>query len=276
MKYISQKLYATTFFLLIFTSGALFAGPEKYDHLGQYKLQNVKKPGPVEEVVTEAQNKTLARASYHYNKKNQIIKVEYFKESGSDGRSLYIYDENGLIEERLVNADGGLVERVLYKHDKKKNITSYSVYDQKNEKLLTWKFKYDKGRLVTGVRFSEKEITERFERVYRGDNIITTLFSSNNEVAGTIKATLKNGQITQRTKKDLTGNYRIEYTYDKKGRLRQMSFFQNRGQGEKKLKTHHFNYTSGNAMTQKSKAILQSAMRHASLHEFDRAHPAQR
>ena len=277
MKYIFQKLWLATFFLLFSGVQTLWAGPERYDHLREYKLPQVSHKGPTQEVVAGAGGEQIAKALYFYNKNNQIAKVEYFKGQAPDGRSLYIYDENGLAEERLVNAQDALVERIVYQRNKEQNVVSYTVYDKDNEKILTWKFSYKKGRMVSGVRYSGDQITERFEKVYKNNSVITTLFHADNEAAGIITSIIQNNRVTTRSKNDLTGNYRIEYRYDERGRLTTMTFYQNRGRGEVKLKVHQFSYGPGNgAMSDGRETTPQSVIEHATLHESDRALPEQK
>jgi len=222
---------------------AAYAGPEKFDHLDAFKNTTVKLDGPSEELVKDNSGKEIARASYKYNEKKQIIEIDFFKDAANDGKNLFIYDEKGLKQEELYDKNNHLVEKVIYVRNNANQVTQFEVFDGNNKSLLLWKFQYNNNRVASGSRYIDNALTERFIYEYSGQSIIQHLYFDDNSIAGSVVTDIKNARVIKRTKKEPAGARKIEYYYDSAGRIEKMIFFSEEESRSKIEKIHLFNYT---------------------------------
>jgi len=239
MKYTTIITIASIFFpVYLFASG-----PEKYDHMQIYKNQKVTKSGPSHEIAYDNDGKQIARATYKYNKQGQLIESLYSKENKSDGRSEYTYKKSVLKEETLYSAKDSVIEKVVYSYNKLNNMRMYSVKDGLGKEVLRWSFKYSRKKLTGGKRVINKQLTEKFTvRYHKNGKVVRDIFSSTGEKMGTILAHWSGNKLTNRTKDDTTGVYKIDYRYNNKQQLVEMIFF-NTVKGKLELaKTHKFSY----------------------------------
>ena len=190
MSNIRKILLLTT----IFFTNQVQAGPEKYDHMDQYKIDGpISEVGPAEQVVGGAKGSVDGRANYTYNNKGQLIQSEYFINDKQDGKSIYQYDEKGLTKEVLFDAKGKTREKIIYKRNTRKEITSYVVYDENDKEVLTWQFSYQNGQVAGGRRIIDKEITEVFKVEIRSKNIsVQHIFTTGGEKVGSVTTFKKN------------------------------------------------------------------------------------
>lgn len=222
MKYTIHTLTITTFFL----AAPLFAGPEKHDPMGQFKLSKVEEQGPSREVVLDKEGNQVAEAKYIYNEKGQLVESQFISAGNPDGKNEFIYNEKGLASEKLYNKQNKVVEELVYTLDKSGQVTAFVVLDEKGKEIIEWKFEYKEGKLVSGKRFIEKEVTEYFTQEAVSENeIIQHIFADDNETVGFIKITLNDDLVVSRFKNDLTGKYEIKYKYSESGKLMTMEFY---------------------------------------------------
>jgi antitoxin component YwqK of YwqJK toxin-antitoxin module len=239
-KYISKTLLLSIFFI----APGIFAGPEKHDHLQEYKNSVVKQSGPVEEIVLDEAGKVLASAVYYYNKKNQISKIKYLKDGQPDGESVYTYDNSGLSQEELFDNKNKLVEKLNYKYDKLGNVTVFSVIDNEGIELVKWTYQYENKVLTTGNRFVDDTLTESFTRSIQDDGtIVDHIFSAEKEELGRIITKVNHTRVVQREKTDLSGTYIIHYEYDNAGRIIKLIFSESNAKGSKTTKIHEYKYS---------------------------------
>ncbi|MDH4263761.1 MAG: hypothetical protein OEV78_12015 [Spirochaetia bacterium] len=221
----------------------IFAGPEKYDHLEAFKKAMVSTQGPSEEIVQGANGKTLAKAVYVYNEKKQISEIKFYNNSQMDGRNVFKYDANGLKQEELYDKNNKLVEKLIYSRNKLGQAVEFEVFDGNNVSILKWKFQYDNKGLLSGSRYINNEITEKFVNERSANEIIQRIYVDKNENPGNITVNINNSQIVKRTKVEPAGIHTIDYFYDKQGRIEKMIFSRINDSKTEVEKTHIFNYT---------------------------------
>ncbi|MDH5720442.1 MAG: hypothetical protein OEZ13_07430 [Spirochaetia bacterium] len=232
-------------FSLFLSFSALWAGPESYDHLDSFKKSSVAAKGPSEEKMETSDGKITAKAVYTYNNKGQLIRADYFADSKADGYTVYSYSNDGLSEEKLYDKKGSLIEIIKYKI-KKDLVQSYKVTTtgNKNKVEVEWLFQYKDNKLAAGTRSVNKETSENFTLTENGHEKIQTIFNAQSEKMATIEYLFENGNLKSRVRKEITGVKKIDYVYDKKGRLIKMLFYDLLKGKEKLVKTHSLKYSS--------------------------------
>jgi len=226
----------------------IWAGPETFDHLSQYKQSQVKEKGPSEEIVYSGDNNKEAHAVYSYNDKNQLIKASYFLNDKFDGYTEYIYSKENLVEEKLFNNKKNLIEIIKYEYDKKNRIKSYKVSQElnKNTNVIEWTFQYNNDKLISGSRSIDKEITETFVNQNEKDstNIIQDIFTAEGEKMAFFRYVYQDNILVKKIRNENTGIKRVDYEYDDKNRIIKIFFYEVKSEKERLIKTHVLRYTS--------------------------------
>ena len=228
---------------MTFAVSNLLAGPEKHDHLEAYKKALVEINGPAEELVKDANGNQLAKAIYTYNDKKQIREIKYYNNATLNGRNVFEYDEIGLKQEELFDKNNKLIEKLVYTRNKQNQVTEFEVFDAKNVSIVKWKFQYDGKRVVSGSRYINNEVTEKFINKYNASGMVQQIFVDNSESAGNITVNMENSKVTRRVKKEAIGVHSIDYFYDNQGRIEKMIFSKINDTKTEVEKTHLFNYT---------------------------------
>ncbi|MES0490265.1 MAG: hypothetical protein ABUK01_09750 [Leptospirales bacterium] len=238
--------------ITIFSSAQLLAGPEKYDHMDQYKTAGpILQAGPKEQIVGEASGEVAGTATYTYNNKGQLIQSKYFINEKSDGKTVYHYDKKGLVEEVLFDAQGKTREKIVYKRNSRNEITSYIVYDGNEKKVLYWQFSYKNGKVAGGRRIIDKEVTETFKVENRSKDIsVQYIYTTGGEKVGSVTIYKKDDKVQRRVKEDNTGKYMVEYKYDEQGRLYEMQYSQHVRKKTQMKRIHHMVYSSAKNLSE--------------------------
>jgi len=229
---------------LLFNGFIFSAGMEKYDHMDIYKGIKVNGKGPYQENVYDANEKEIAVAAYKYNENGQLIEALYTKNNANDGKTKYTYNEGLLQEEIIYNSENVMVEKLVYKYNKGR-LSGYTVSDSNGKEVLRWQYSYKNNKISSGIRFIEKEITEKFTVQYeKNGNSVYQIYYPNDEKAGTIETYFNKENIVKREKVDVTGKYIINYRYDNENRLLEMVFYEKEKKGETMVlqKTHKLIY----------------------------------
>lgn len=222
----------------------VFSTPESFDHLAAYKRNQTKTKGPVREIVENIKTNSSIYAKYVYNNNNQLIKEEYFNQEGNlEGYLIHHYQKNGINKSILYDASNKKRESISFRTSGSGKVLSYSVFNENEQKTVSWKFDYDSdGRIISGSRISKKKRTESFQRDYRRNQIYQVIINQNGEKAGVIVSYLRDGKVFQRLKDDNTGKRKIEYSYDSQGRFTEMKFFVREQNKYQLTKIHRFEY----------------------------------
>jgi len=231
-------------FLTILTP--LLAGPERHDHLGRYKKNNVKQIGPKQELVYK-NGKLVASANYSYNNKNQLIKINYSRVNKSNGYTTLTYNHLGLIKENTYDNSGVINEEVVYKLNKKGFVIAYNVTDYQMNQNILWTFKYNNkmDRVISGKRLIEKKLSESFSIKNKGNgNFVRVLFNYKHERSGFIENIYYDQRLVKRIRFSNTGMREIHYIYSKFGKLTSMKFYLHEKDKKLLMKEHILKYTT--------------------------------
>ncbi len=221
-----QKYYSRVCFSFLFLFSFIInlsSRSGKYDPMALYKKKSVKNLGPKEEKIIDAHNNQLiASAKYFYNKKNQLIRAQYYLGTKEDGSTTYRYSLKGLHEEVSFDNKGRVVEKIKYQLNQLDNISSYHVLNEKIE----WKFVYKNGRIRLGKRYFKKKLTEYFIFTQqRNDYRLQSLFTEDNQRIGLVKYFYKNDRLVKRIKSGNLGLRKAEHHYTPEGRLETILLF---------------------------------------------------
>lgn len=198
--------------ILLITTKGIYSTPETFDHLAYFKKPQSQKNGPIKEIVEDIKNQSKVYAEYQYNEKNQLIRENYYNKEGTlEGYLVHQYIPAGIKKSILYNSVNKEREAIHFRTSKNGKVLSYSVFNENNQKTVSWKFSYDsKGRISSGSRIFDKQKTESFEIEYKKDHIYQIIMNQKGEKSGVITTFLKNGKIISRLKKDSTGTRKIE------------------------------------------------------------------
>lgn len=243
-----RKIFLT---LLFFYSAILWAGPESYDHLSPWKKYSPEQPGPANETVKTG-GEAKAVALYTYGLHGELKRADYHQDGSSTGYSIYAYENKRIVREDIYSPDNKLTETLSYSYNAKGNLTGYSVSGQQNEGV-SWKFSYSGNTLVSGEKMEGMEAAESFTieqtSPLRRTQFIYVSGAKGKVLAGSISFVYKNNLLKERVRTAGESVQKIVYTYDNKGRLIKMDFY-NQDPGQNKLshvKTHSLDYSKNTA-----------------------------
>lgn len=204
-----KPCHTIPFFLLILFAalpGQLFAyQPVKWNPLDTYIAEG-KKDGPKSMTVLDGSGKELQKAIYEYTESGRLVREKYFKDGKADGETLYRYENGKLVEERLVDAAGKLVERQVFLYDSD-GLISIEVQDNSGKILLRNVFERKSSQIVGGLEISS-ETSDRYRLKYEGERLVeVTVLDDQGQSLST-----------------------VAYLYDTKGRLTERKKIQNENQ----------------------------------------------
>jgi YD repeat-containing protein len=235
--------YIKLFFLLmVFLNHSLLfssSGPEKFDHLRNYKLKNVPNPGPKTEKVFVGDNQ-VAYANYIYNKQNQLIKANYYDGKNKQTAStVFTYNNKGISKEISYDKNGNPYEEIVYSIDSQGRTKEYNVYDHKFNQKIKWKFSYLGKDLLSGKRYIDEVLTESFRIKDKSNgNYAQELYNAIGERNGFLDNIYFDNKLQKRIKYTNAGMKEIHYKYNKNGKISEMKFFSYL-KGKKKLEKVH-------------------------------------
>ena len=223
----SKKHHFHFCFLGLFLFGLVthvFSRAEKYDPMAIYKKRHVTMIGPKEEKLIDVRkNRVIASAKYFYNKKNQLIRAQYYLANKPDGETKYKYNLLGHHEEVSFDTNNRVVEKIRYEVDQSGNTSSYRVLKEK----IKWRFFYEGSDLRLGKRYVENKLTEYFVFTKRTKRYcLQSLFVEGNQRIGFVEYFYKKGRLVKRIKKDNLGKRKAEHYYSQDGRLKEILLFE--------------------------------------------------
>lgn len=166
-----------------------------------------------------------------YNTKNQLQEINfYFDRKKLYGKDKYTYDENGLVSIIKYNGEGKFDGKQTYKWDDQSRMITENTYNDKQEPVTLFDFKYDKtGNVIwqgETTQYSGTAIpVSQTEFMYNSKNQLTYTFkkldsyNDSYEIFYTYDAY---GNVIKevekyRSKKNPVTKYTYTYTYDSNG-----------------------------------------------------------
>ncbi len=211
----------------------VYSGTEKFgeSQKGILEYKNIEKfdvAGNIKEVFYYGSNGDLSSTSLYIYDNNRIIEVNSYLIDGSlNGKMIYTYDEKGNNTEKTnYNSDGSLIFKFTYNYNSKKYKTEENRFDSDGKLDNKYTYKYNENGAITEAYQSDYEHVRRIQAYKDSDGrgIRTEVYQSRLSSDGSFstKETFiydNNGNITSRSSYSADGHIVAKeiYKYNDKG-----------------------------------------------------------